>query len=49
MGPSLICRRKKCGDVGGVSESGALIGQFTKHEKIILDGMYVVWCFFVII
>ena len=44
MGTSLICRRKKCGYVGGVSESGALIGQFTKHAKIISDGMYML-CF----
>ena len=40
MGTSLICRRKKCGYIVGVSKSGALIGQFTKHEKIISDGMY---------
>ena len=41
MGTCLICRRKqKCWYVGGVSESGALIGQFVKHAKIISDGMY---------
>ena len=40
MGTSLKNCRKKCGYVGGVSKSGALIGQFTIQEKIISDGMY---------